>query len=339
MSLQPLREEIREQFERRNFLSRTHASICAIRAEKGQSISALAIGTLSASSVVGGALCWLTLEGAVRSIIDVIEDDRFIVRLRGLGDAGGWTSLSLFTVLAVKGVYEVVIHEGEYIQFKALSRSWFENKPQQVKELLYSKLHELANSLSARCLFIKSQASKRLFAIEICQPEIDVGLEQVFRDITLELKQKSHCKRCCRVFSDRGCSVSLSARIFGIIFPILLVANCLLSIVGEIGLGKEIFGDREDLTAIGHFGEWPINAIEAAVSAYLLYRWYVSVDTDIEVIEEVYGEHLEVLDEGLQKRLVEVEKEEMQQIAGSSAHLQLITDRFEKMTLLEPEPL
>lgn len=140
-----------------------------------------------------------------------------------------------------------------------------------------------------------------------------------------------------RSIKSRGCSPTLTARIFGIVFPILLMVNFALSIVGEVGLGTELFGLREDLTAIGHFGEWPINAIEALATAYLFNLWYTVSEANVNTVKSVYQSHLVDVAPELEASYREVAKEELAQQGATSSYLQLdqeldeLTDRFEHL--------
>lgn len=344
MSIQPLTQIIRYEFETKNFISRLHASIKAISNEHGKATAGVAITALSVSSVAGAALCWLTMEGSVRSIIDVIEDQRPIVRLRYLGDAGGWTSLALFTVVAVKGIFEKILHEGEYIQFKDIATNWLADKAEAEKEALYPKICVILDELASRGLFTKYAAAKHALAIELCNPAVESRLQPIFENITKELQQELLSKKyCCRMMrggrsiKSRGCSPTLTARIFGIVFPILLMVNFALSIVGEVGLGTELFGLREDLTAIGHFGEWPINAIEALATAYLFNLWYTVLEANVNTVKSVYQSHLVDVAPELEASYREVAKEELAQQGATSSYLQLdqeldeLTDRFEHL--------
>lgn len=313
---------------------------------------AATITAISVTSVAGAILSWLCMEGSVRSIIDVIEDPRWIVRLRYLGDVGGWTSLTIFTVIAVKSVFERLMAEGQYIQAQELTRSWYSDNRQEIcqtglkRDQMYAEVCELLTTLQTRCLFSKSIVSRHLLALDICaepgqietgpQLIVDRKLTDVYRqvqvELELELSTKKYVKNCCFGLASvkkRGCSAVTVSRIFGIVFPVWLITNAALSITGEVGLGKELFVDREELTDIGHFGEWPINAVEAVGTAYLLNMWYAASAGVVEATKSIFRKYLGLLaddEPAMQARLACIAKEELSQASSSCSYLQLPTD-------------
>ncbi len=362
MSIASLYQTVRYECEGKFFLSRIHGSVQAIRHEKGRLAGAAAVGALTVSSVAGAIFCWLCLEGSVRSVIDVIEDPRSIVRLRYLGDVGGWTSLALFSVLAVKTIFERVMAEGEYCSVKEICLQWcldnrhiIEQSP-ELMEGLYQKLYELIGALQARCLFSKGVLSKHIVALDVYKASgleetssqliVDRKLETLFKNIQAEVDIELSAKKYCCSWSagqkkvkQKSCSAIAAARIFGIAFPLIFMVNFVLSIVGEVGLGKELFVDREELTDIGHFGEWPINAIESLGTAYLLIWWYSLSVGSFEAIKGVFSRCVAALKDDepiLHDRVLALAKEELAQVALHSNYLELpddtelddLTDRF-----------
>ncbi len=350
MTLQQLYATIRADFEQKPFLSRIHASVCVVKREKGLLAATLTAGAMTISSLAGATLSWLCMEGSVRSIMDVITDTRSIVRLRYLGDFAGWTSLAIFSVVAVKQIFERLMAEGEFLQAKELCM-------QELPHGAYETICELFGSLNARCLFSKTVVSRRLIALELYQEEeapdpslqLDRQLQAVFEEVQQnlenELKAKKYCHRYClaqKAIRKKGCCQTSVLTIFGIVFPLILVLNFMLSLVGEVGLGKEVFGNREELTDIGHFGEWPINAIEAIATAYLFHIWYVISEGNKQAIKEAYRPALVNLDDdnvALKGRLYNLAKEELGEQAPHSAYLTLpgdeelddITNRLEAL--------
>lgn len=343
MSIGALSDTIRNQFETKFFLSRIHESVKTISKVKGYLSGAAMVGAMTVSSVVGSALCWLCMEGSVRSVIDVVEDPRAIVRLRYLGDVGGWTSLTIFTVLAVKSIFERLMAEGEYIKAKELCiTEGIGQNPQN-----YPAVCELFDSLHARCMFSKSVSSRRLLALELFHnvpdnpdtaPELlfDRALNNTYQQIEFELEtelsSKKYLKNYClglRAAKKRSCCTVTVSRVFAIVFPLWLVSNFALSIIGEVGLGKELFVDREELTDIGHFGEWPINAIEALGSAYLLSFWYAASAGIAEKIKSIYAAKVDGLagySAEVRRRLCDIAKQELAQVASHTAYLTLPYD-------------
>jgi hypothetical protein len=307
-------------------------------------------GALTVSSITGLALSYFCMEGVVRSFIDFANDERTIERLTPLGDAGGWFSLCLFTTLAVKSIFDRIIAEGEYIRLEEICHDWYYNNQNANPNTLYLKLNALYSAFQARCLFSKSLLSRRLTLLNILQAapktellNLDSKLQDTFLSINMQIKKKTEIKQCCRrlmlghkQLRKKGCLIATSATIFGIAFPIHLVVNVCLSLIGEVGLGKELFHDREDVTRTGHFGEWLINAIEAFAGAYLLLLWYQINQADLKINRRVYKSHIESLkdheDKSLRNRLCEIANEELAQISTTCDNMNLPEDyEFEKL--------
>lgn len=171
---------------------------------------------------------------------------------------------------------------------------------------------------------------------------VDAQLQEVYKNVQRELEQelssKKLCKRCCigqRNIKKKGCCASVTSRIFGIVFPIILLLNVGLSLVGEAGLGYELYGMRQELTDVGHFGEWPINAIEAFITAYFLFLWYTLAEGDGVITREIFVQKKDDLlpDIALQTRFKEVAKEEIAHQSGPSAYLKLsVDDELDEIT-------
>jgi hypothetical protein len=342
-------QEVHRGINSRAFSSRCYEAIQTINHEEGMAKTALLVGTLSIAQISSLAVSYFCMEGAVRSLIDVHNDQRAINSLRPLGDFGGWCSLFLFSTIVMQDYTERFIGEGDYLRLKSICKKWIlENKTRIIEEdsevplNVYEDISELLNVFSIKCLFSRTLVSRRLIALEIqCevmpkdesgQRNEDLKLQEIFRSIQLELEQKLSFKQyfqrlfaAQRVIQQEGRHHRFTPLFFGIAVPIVLLSNAILSIVGEIGLGKELYIDKEGLTDTGHFGEWPINAVESSVTAYFLHKWYVINEGDFAITQSIFAQKLEGLRESktLYNRLCGIANEELLQISANCAYVKI----------------
>lgn len=326
--------------DNRWYLSRIYRSIKEITREKGvlkgSSLTAFAAATVLAAM---GLSCFC-MEGVVRSFIEVKKDKRRIIRLRPLGDVGGWCSLALFSLIAVKEVFDTLIKEGQLIETRKLCGEWIHANEQLFREnpelynTIYQKINDHFIALNSRCLFSKSVASTRLAALALfpSNPEghasfhTDKKLESIYQRIHFKLEKKTaginyinRLWEAKKVIWQKDLSTRLVSLIFGVIIPIMMLVNVFFSLVGEFGLGKELYVDRKELTDVGHFGEWPINAIESLSAAYLLHKWYVTDEGDLSFTKKIYRKELHQLqnDPVLHNRLAKAGNQEMSLVAAN----------------------
>ena len=299
------------------------------------------------------------MEGAVRSIIDVAKDDAFLVRLRPLGDAGGWTALALFSAMTIATLASRFVREGEYLYLKKIITKWIQKNKDEIEEdpklynQLYKEMNEQFKNISSQCLFSKQLLSMRITVLTICnnapqQEENsllykDRALEKIFLKIQKKIDKDSSCKKYFhRLFDglksikkDGGYTRLLGSLVKGVALPIILVTGAALSLVGEIGLGKELFGDRNELTDIGHFGEWPFNAAEMIGVAYFMHKWCIINEGNFVRIRKIYEKSINSLEDDdliLYNRLCKVANDELSQFATSCHYFKLPSDY--KFTIL-----
>jgi hypothetical protein len=367
---QSLIASIHNQTDNQFFGKRVFCSIRTISQKKGYLAGAATGVALSVSAVYTLAFSYFLLEGSVRSLIDVYHDHS-IVGLRPLGDAGGWTGLGLFSVLALGNLCMRVIRESEYIRIKSICRNWVEANKMRIRDdrnfhqYLYSKINNLLDAFQSQCLFSESLASRRLIALDTCQSsdleaQDDLGcgskfakdkeLQTIFQKIHQELQDASKPKQYCNIIHSGqqsikqtgGHSRQLGSLILGIAIPIILLSCAILSFVGEFGLGKELFIDKEGLTDVGHFGEWPFNAVEMVGVAFLLHLWVMINEGDFTITRKIYAKHIECSDKDcslhkclqedtkLRNRLCTIANEELAQGAVSCHYFKSLGYQFEK---------
>lgn len=353
MSSVQLGQIIHRQTDNRFILSRFYRSFRALSKEKGGGITLLSTCALTAAKIYGFIFSYFCLEGTVRSLIDVTADDTFIVRLRPLGDVGGWTALALFAAMALRTLSMGFIKEGEYIRLKSICKKWIRDNKKMIEanprfhDMLYDEVNKFFDAFNSQCLFSKSLISRRLTVLTIYQeteleeknPTLcqDRALQEIFQTIKTKSEAASSWKYYFHRLYDGqraikqagGCSRQLGSWISGIALPIIFLLCATLSFVGEFGLGKELFVDREELTDVGHFGEWPFNAIEVISIAFFLHIWCMINEGDFVRTRKIYAEHIVSLeddDQNLHNRLCDVANEELSQSSTSCHYFKLPSD-------------
>lgn len=351
-----LTQRIHSETDQCFFAKRLYRSLKTIAQEKGCLTAALTAGGLAGAKVYALAISYFCMEGTVRSFMAIPEDDRPIVRLRPLGDVGGWTDLALFSMIGFGALMFKIIQEGEYLRIKSLCQKWIQDNKNQIEENpaflnhLHAEINDLLDAYSSQCLFSKSLLSRRLVTLEILPSshQIDAHaklskdrrLQNIFCDVQSDLEDISLKHYFHRVYEGHksiknggGRSTQLSALIMGVAIPLILLSSAIFSLVGEFGLGKELFIDREELTDTGHFGEWPFNATDSLLAAFLLHLWYMLNEGDFVITKKIYARHMERLqnDSSLHNRLCSIANADLSQRAGGCSHFKLPMDyRFKK---------
>lgn len=301
-----LGQKVYQETDALYFPVRLYNSIEWVAKEKGGVAAASLTLALAISTITSLGLSYFCMEGVVRSFMAVRDDDTPIIKIRPLGDAGGWLSLIIFSTIALKTIINTSVREGESLKLPSIVQSWLaENKNSEdphFHKKLSKKIHDLLDCFDRRRLFPRSLLSRRLTALEILQ-NTDLsqlnGKEKIMEDVLHKLHTKIEKKTSGRRYlyrvyegeksiSEKGCCTQTISLIFGFALPLILMVNVVLSLTGEVGLGKELFVNRTELADTGHFGEWPINAIEAASVAYLLHLWYVINEGDFAITRRLY---------------------------------------------------
>jgi hypothetical protein len=295
-----LADTIHQATDNRFILSRLVDSIRTV----GQESPLKGIGMVTGftiTKITAFALIYFCVEGSVRTLTEE-NHDTSLVRLRPLGDAGGWLSLGLFSMIAMKDVFQRLIAEGEYKKLMLICMDWIQNQQEVADPLFHKTIY------GCKTLVPKRLISNRMAVIDLIKNIPNQKCRRVarlqtrFQSIKKEIETKTSALKTFQrialgktVVLERGCrslSVSLT---FGVAIPILLFTFALYSFIGEIGLGHELFIDRKELTDTGHFGEWPINLIEALGAALYFSMCYLTVEADLEIVKAIYAKHLRCL--------------------------------------------
>ncbi|WP_213105468.1 hypothetical protein [Candidatus Protochlamydia amoebophila] len=337
-----LNQIIHNETSGRFFASRFCRSLYTITKEKGF----VAGGAMTLATIISGIYVSVIFEGAgegtIRSLKDTYEDQTPIVRLRPLGDAGGWGALTIISVMALERFLRQLIREGEYIRLKSICKKWIQENQSQIKrnpqlaEKLYVAINDFLQVFSAQCLFSKSLSSRRLVALKVCRefPIFDKKsalykdrqLQDIFCQVKSEIEKTCSTKlyfyrfyKGQKSIKKGGCCKQLSSVILGVAIPLLLLSSAIFCYIGEIGLGKKLFVDREDLTDIGHFGEWPFNALEFIMIAFFLNISCIINEGDFAIIKRIYANCIQGLEDDehyLRACLREASKEDLAQQAA-----------------------
>jgi hypothetical protein len=266
------------------------------------------------------AASYFCMEGAVRSLIDIHHRNETdgIVGIRPLGDVGGWVMLPLFSVLTAGNVAMRIIREGEYLQLHAVCRDWIIanqaaiSSDFQFHEQLYGHINNLVDKCQSNGLSIKGVPQRRLVALGIytastlsdqgeqlrCDRAIEQHLSALATKIDKKLSPSRYFQRIAAgllQLREQGLSTQLTAAVMGAALPMTFLGLAALSYTGEVGLGVELFSERQELTDTGHFGEWPLNALEALSAMVILHVWSLLNEGDFAVAKKVYAKYLSTM--------------------------------------------
>ncbi len=242
--------------------------------------AAFTMMALVASTLYVLAADFFLLKGVYHSWgeISSCKEEKKLLCMAPLGNAGGWTTEVLLDLMLLRSFYLYVIQEGEFFQTQALLHT---HSPVEEESTMHL---EIANE--AR--FFPSTLSS-LYP-SIASPPSPSFLESLKKAPTLSL-------------------VSV-----GTLLP-LFVFNVLCSIGGEIGLGANILKEGKELSETGHLGEWPLNAAAATALAITLLRG-VANEGLFAITKKTYEEYLQALnDPTLYTRMREMGHKELAAIA------------------------
>lgn len=350
-----LSQDVYQRTEQKLYPIRMWDSVHSITKNKGYAAGGATVITITAATVVSIALSYFCMEGSIRSFMIVAEEKNIYARIRPLGDVGGWVSLALFSTLALKSLGETLLKEGDYLKLESMCQKFVDHHknlddPDLLKNL-YPKINDLLDAFNTQCLFSKHLISRRLTALDIHQKTglednnktftKDIALKNIFVKINSKLEKKTSCKQYFhRVYegqkavNKKGYLTQSISLIIGIAIPIIFIANAIFSMVGEVGLGYELFVNRTDLADTGHFGEWPINAIEAISAVYFLHIMYILNEGDFAIAHSIYKKEIMNLkhDAKLHNRLCDVANEQLAEMSSTCHYLKHPHEnKFEKL--------
>lgn len=321
-------DTIHSETKGRYFPARFCLSMAALGKERPLFSLAMAIASFFGTVYAGGVAVFCG-EGVIRSFKEIAEDETPVVRLRPFGDIGGWSALNLLSLMALDQFFKQLMHEGEYLRIEALSRKWIKENEEKIRnnpkfiEKLYFVIHDYLKTYSGLCLFSKSLSYRRMVVLNLTKEMkakkkgglyFDRKLEEIFIRIKKREEKETSVKRYFSRFyqgekalyqSGGGWRVAASL-VIGVAVPIFLLISALCSYVGEIGLGTELFYHRESLTDVGHFGEWPFNALELIALAILLNLWSIIYEGDFANLRSNYEDetkNFKIYDKNVKKHL------------------------------------
>ncbi len=249
--------------------------------------------------------------GVGHSIKKMLDENRNVGKEDG--DIGGWWPLTLFDCMSLKFFLDSNIAEAKFFEVQKLCQDFLsENiiEPDDAYDIIFKRLTDL----NAQGLFQKSYTSRILIALEIVgMPTdnqkiqysesawaLDAQLEPSYRSIESEYKNK-----CCllryfhriyqgqkSIYETKGIRGQATALTLGALMPVLLGTATVLSVIGEVKLGQQVIGEKDDLPAYGHLGEWLSNmALNLTVAAYS-HNQFLLYPGDAVIIENIMNDVL-----------------------------------------------
>lgn len=185
-----------------------------------------------------------------------------------------------------------LIRSGEYEHLLKIIKNWIDEKQQgdDPVELdkIYSQVSREINTYNDQGFFPKNTFETRLDTLKMFKSlniipteesyVTDKNLQKIFKKAQRELKEKSRILLSLKqIFTGPDMIrpsffTKLKIVVTGILAPIVLTSTSVLSVVGMAGLGYNTLTKKENLPEIGHFGEWPDNALQAFILAVLIFN-------------------------------------------------------------------
>jgi hypothetical protein len=287
-----LSERISDEIEDKWFFTRTWNVLKTTYQEKGVIPTAKKTAALIIAPAFTATWSYFCCLGAERSIKAFIASDKTISNFNYLGNAGGWVALA-GTSLYVTEIFLVeLIRSGEYEHLLKIIKNWIDEKQQgdDPVELdkIYSQVSREINTYNDQGFFPKNTFETRLDTLKMFKSlniipteesyVTDKNLQKIFKKAQRELKEKSRILLSLKqIFTGPDMIrpsffTKLKIVVTGILAPIVLTSTSVLSVVGMAGLGYNTLTKKENLPEIGHFGEWPDNALQAFILAVLIFN-------------------------------------------------------------------
>jgi hypothetical protein len=337
------------------FLGRLWQTVKMVKEQNGYAAAAAVGSSFAIGTIYSLAFSYFCLEGTARSLQEADHSFKEKGYLsQSVGDAGGWLSLPLFSLITLNATLRKAMREGEFARIKPVCQEWYKQMRAntaltEIKgEELYSHINHILDEMAAQCFCYKSIVSRKLAALDILEGlEMEdqdgmhglseLSLDQQLKSVYLEIEKRRNEALNVRNYFHRlkialntvetlqGASSRNWNIITGIACPMILSFATVCSAIGTPILGEKLFVQRRDLAEIGHFGEWPDNLIESAVVSYALNKDLL-LKGDTYLLSCIFQEYLDTLyptlhpDAGnkeLYNRLCAVANEEIQQMKST----------------------
>ena len=298
------------------WLGRVVKGIHEIGVKKGKCVeTALIITGIFATALMGSAL-YFSAEGAVLMFKDsyekIINQERVPAQI---GHAGEWSSQIILYLFVYFIELRKIIREADFAHLKKTYLEFIKTLPAGVSiKTFYKTLNQNFELIGMQAFLTKNSLKTRLLTIQLMQDfevnnsepsnlEKDRALEQFFRamhrDLKKNLESSQYFKKLKKGISSiskvHGRLAQIGALATGILLPGVLFFDSFLSVAGTALVADDIVNYGEDLAAIGHAGEWPVNALTLAVMAFYLHHWSLTSIGELFIAREVIKKHLKEL--------------------------------------------
>lgn len=357
--LNTLTQQVHEQTDQLFIGKRFYEATKAYCQKKGfiKTSAILLSGTVA--TVYSLAASYFCLEGVARSYSDVHHRNGTFEGMQGIGNTGEWSNLPILSAIAIGTLAMEFLYEGEYYKISSIAKKWLikakgdTENPQKIPLGIYDEMHHLLEDYRRRSLFTKELYPLRTLKIVKkasfdCQEKRylqDVKLEKFLQSIQIELDEKislsNHIQRIYMGMTAdrlRGTTEKIQSIVGGIFLPLFFVYTGICSWVGEGPLAKVLFVNKENLSEVGHFGEWLMNAVQAMAIAAIFYKKCLLHEGDYVITKEIFASYLKKMasdpqfDADLYNRLCTIANEKLLQVSSSCAFKKLYGDyRFEKI--------
>ena len=287
-------------------------SVYRIAKKNGLKSTVLMITGMTLSQFTAFAVSYFCIAGSIRSLKSIAKDKRPIANLTPLGNAGGWCAIAVFTAVFMRKVFQQLIAEGEYEKALIVSEKYNFDLEDGLSIKAYSEMYQILDSYSLKSFYSHTLFANRLKAMNILKSkniimlnkkyEIDLKMQKIYSRIEARISEEtSGLKMIQRLYGGlkvcrgKGLGTLSIAVIFSVVLPVFLFGFASLTVAGEVGLGKELFVNKESLDELGHFGEWVINFIEIIGTIIFTGSEVLSL-ADFKIKRKIFKEELNKLE-------------------------------------------
>lgn len=328
----------------RNWFGRVARGYDALGEQKGRCAeTAAVVASFVGTLLVGGVLfasAWGAYEMFKECIIYLDNSER---PTANIGHAGEWSAqVLIYTYFYFRQLHKVA-GEGDYHEINKLFMKTLKGYGHSVSDLpaIYHYVLQTTKSLTRGGVIRRSLFTNTAKSIELvtetqekgdleAPKEVDhlLRVKEIFDEIQRELDRVLATRNFFRrsweglksIHRSHGAMGVITAGVTGVALPLLLGFQSVLSVIGTGFVIDDLANHDEDISVIGHVGEWPVNAVAFAYMAYKLNEWSITSEGDLVLAREVIQSHLNKhsgeLEESFRNLFIQTGNDELYHLAS-----------------------
>ncbi len=335
---------IEDAVHNKNWFGRVARGYDAFGEQKGRCAETTAIVSSFVATLLVGGVVFTSVWGAY-----VMFKDAVIYLNNGerpaadVGHAGEWSAQVLIYMYFYFRQLHKVAAEGDHHQVNKIFMNTFKNLEISSDDLpaAYHYVLQTTKSLTRggvihRSLFTNTARSIELVADCAKKDDLEAPLEvdnlsrvkdifdEIQRDLDRVLGTRNFFRRSWEgvksIHRSHGKTGVIAAAVTGVALPLLLGFQSALSVIGTAFVIDDFANHDEEISVIGHVGEWPVNALAFAYMAYKLNEWSITSEGDLVLAKEVIQSHLNThsgeLEESFRNLFIQTGNDELHHLAS-----------------------